>query len=665
MALVRRARSGPWTVALLVSAAVSCTAFGGPARAFDFFGLFGGDAAPEPSAKTLPYDITFEVQGDDSVESGLQQASNLYKLRRDAPPDGQTLVQRAQADFPPLIDVLWSAGYYNARVVVLVAGKPLEIALDREGQAARAANAYRGRARVPVKVVAETGPLFRLRTVRTLDRTTGLPFAPEVLPPRIVKLAPGDPARSADIKAATARISDWFRSRSYPLVRVLPPSPVVDHASLTMDLTLEVDTGPPAGIGEVIVKGPQTFPQEVVRSFIYLDYGQPYSPKALEDTRKSVATIPAAGSVRIREAHQLDANGNLPIFVEVTDRSPNLVGAQLGYSTIDGPRGRAFYEHRNLFGGAERLRIEAAAFFVPRNDGSRIKGPGDLKLSDIGERLTVSFLKPALGGSRYDLLLDAIAERNRVGGPRFGGYTDRLAGGTAALRYRFDETLSASAGIKYERGQTSDVISRIDYDLVGVPLSAKFDNTDKLLDPSTGFRITGTITPYPTVLGSSVGLTRATASASTYLALDEDARYILAGRIAGGSLIDAPDRLEVIPSNYRFYTGGSDSIRGYRYQTVGPRGPFNFTVGGRSEFDASLEARIKVTDNIGVVPFFDIGGAYASQLPDFRGDTRMSAGIGLRYYTGIGPIRLDVAFPITPRPGDQPVVLYVSIGQAF
>jgi translocation and assembly module TamA len=326
-----------------------------------------------------------------------------------------------------------------------------------------------------------------------------------------------------------------------------------------------------------------------------------------------------------------------------------------------------FYENRNLFGEAERLRLEGAAFLAPRNDGTRIKKPGDLKPSDLGARFTASFLKPALWGSRFDYTFDGIVERNRVGSPRFGGYTYRLGGATTGFRYRVDETLSATFGLKYERGQTSDVISNVDYQLVGLPLTVKFDNTDRPLDPSEGVRINAAVTPYPTFLGSSVGMTRATADASTYYALDEDRDYILAGRIGVGSLLDAPSDLREIPSNYRFYAGGGGSIRGYRYQTVAPRGPFGFIVGGRSLFEANIEARIKVTDSIGVVPFFDAGGAFSDRVPDIRlkDAVQMSAGIGLRYYTGIGPLRLDVAFPINPRRGDQPVVLYVSIGQAF
>lgn len=664
MRCVHRARIGHAILALSLGLVMTFGFSVERARAFDFFGLFS-DGIPDPSRTALPYDVTFESRGA-SVEGTMEAASNLYGLRKDAPPDGATLFARAQSDFAPVIDALWSMGYYNARLTITIAGQPVAIGQDSSSAAARAAEAHRGRSRVPIKVVADAGPQFRLRNISVINKATGAPFTPEQFPPRVLKLQPGDPAVTSSIRAAAARITDWFRTNSHPLVRVDSPGSTVDHAAQSVDVTFPVNVGSRAGIGEVSIKGPEKFPPEVVRSFIYLDYGEPYTPKRLDDTRKSIATIPAVGSVRIREGTALDARGNLPVFVEVGDRSPNLIGFQAAHSTIDGPTGRVFYEHRNLFGGAERLRLEGAAFFAPRINGTRVSGPEDLRTSDIGARFTVGFIKPALWGSPFDLTIDAIAERNRVGSSRFGGYTDRLAGGTVGFRYRWDETLSFTAGVKYEQGKTSDSISNVRYDIVGIPLGIKFDNTDNLLDPTKGFRVNANITPYSSALGSSVSMTRATADASAYYALDEDARYILAGRVAVGSLIEAPTNLANIPSNYRFYTGGGGSVRGYRYQTISPFGPFGFITGGRSLFEANLEARIKVTDTIGVVPFFDVGGAYNSKMPDFlKGDTQMSAGIGLRYYTGIGPIRLDVAFPLNARRGDQPAVLYVSIGQAF
>ena len=658
----------PWRrsiAAAIVLSAFSVIPPSGPALAFDFFGLFGSDEPPAPSASTLPYEVTFEVRGDDGVENRLQDASNLYRLRQDAPPDGETLLQRATADFAPLIDALWGAGYYDATVAIDIAGVPVRIGEFQSPAAVRAANALRNRARVPVKIVAETGPLFRMRNVQVLDQRTRQPFPAEELPSYVARLEPGDPAEASRVRAASARLIDHFRRRSYPLVKSPPPAPVVDHAADTMDVTFLVDPGPKAGIGPVSLHGPLNFDPEIVRSFIYLEEGEPYSPERLDSMRKSIASIPAAGSVRIRESDHLDRNGNLPIFVDVTDRAVNAAGYALGYSTIDGPTGRVYYENRNQFGGAERLRLQGDAFLAPRNNGTRIKDIGDWKLSDLGARFTVSFLKPALDGARFDLMVDGLAERYRTGGGRFGGYTARLAGGTGALRYRVDEPLSAPVGIKGERGRTSDVISNVDYTLIGVPLTMQFDNTNNPLDPTHGYRVSAAITPYPAFMGSSVAFTQATASASAYYSLDEEGRFVLAGRIRGGGFLDAPNEIQLIPSNYRFYAGGAGSIRGYRFQSVSPFGPFGFTIGGRSMFDSSIEARIKVTDSIGIVPFFDAGGAYASQFPEFFGDTRMAAGLGVFYVTAIGPVRLDVAFPLNPRKGDKEAVLYVSIGQAF
>ncbi len=599
------------------------------------------------------------------MEGRLLDASNLYRLRQDAPPDGDTLVQRADADFAPLIDALWGAGYYDAVVTVEIAGTTRRIGAGESGAAARAAEGFRDRGRVPVKVVAETGPLFRLRDLSIVDPGTGRPRAPDDPPLRVLKLAPGDPAVASDVRAGPARLVDYYRHRSYPLAKSPPPAPVVDHAAESMDVAFPVDPGPQAGLGAYTLRGPEGFDPDIVRSFIYLEQGEPYSPERLERARKAIASIPAVGSVRIREGEALDENGNLPLAIAVADRRVNAAGFTAGYSTVDGPNGRVFYENRNLFGGAERLRLQGDAFLAPRNNGTRLKSIGDFRFSDIGARATVSFLKPALDGSRFDGLFDGLVERNRTGGGRFAGYTDRLGGFTTGLRYRFSETFSVGAGIKFERGRTSDVISNVDYTLVGVPVTLQYDSTDRPLDPTTGIRVTGTLTPYPTAFGSSVGLTRGNVAASTYYALDEDARIVLAGRVGIGGFLDDPRRLELIPSNYRFYAGGAGSIRGYRYQSVSPLIAEGYTVGGRSLFDGSVEARVKVTETIGIVPFFDAGGAYASQFPRFFGDTRMSGGIGLTYATAIGPIRLDLAAPINPRRGDKPLVLYVSIGQSF
>ena len=128
--------------------------------------------------------------------------------------------------------------------------------------------------------------------------------------------------------------------------------------------------------------------------------------------------------------------------------------------------------------------------------------------------------------------------------------------------------------MQVQKGQTSDVLGKIDYFVVGTPVSLTYDSTDKPLDPSRGMRIIASVAPYPTFLGSTVGMTVSKATASAYYSLDEDARYILAGRIGFGSIVGAP--LDEIPANFRFFAGGGGSVRGYRYQSIGPQGPFGY-----------------------------------------------------------------------------------------
>lgn len=659
------ALSGGYAVAALVGLQAD------PAKAFDLssldvFGLFTKkDAPPAPSASTLPYKLDFDLgEANDAkaLTRTLQDASLLYRLRQDAPPDGETLSRRMAADLNPLVDALWSQGYFNADVSLVVDGVPLAVGSEPGAPLIRALEAHRNRDAVPIIVRIRPGKVFGFRNIDIVerDKADGVAIAD---PQKVSRLKAGEPATAASLRAAQAALVDYMRAQSRPLAKVVELRPVVDHAAGIMDVTYVLDAGPLAGFGDISLGQTDEIPPEVVRSFIYIEPGEPYSPKALSDTRKAIAKIPAVGSVRIRESDKLDGAGNLPIFVEVTERPKRLLGFSARYSTIDGPAVKVYWEHRNLFGGAERLRLESSVFLAPRINGTKIQNFGDFEQSDLGGRFGFSFMKPALNGSRYDWLLDGVATRERVGTNRYGGYTARYANVTTAIRRRFSDTFSVQAGVEVERGQTSDVLGQVDYTLVGIPLSVNYDSTDSLLDPTKGIRAVASFTPYPAFLGSTVGIYQTKAAVSAYYALDEDARYVLAGRVGFGSIAGAS--LNEIPATRRFYAGGGGSVRGYAYRSLSPLGPYWQLTGGRSLLELSAEARIKITDTIGIVPFFDAGTAFASSLPDGKQKLQMAAGLGLRYYTSIGPIRVDVAAPLNPRKGDKPVALYVSIGQAF
>jgi translocation and assembly module TamA len=443
-------------------------------------------------------------------------------------------------------------------------------------------------------------------------------------------------------------------------VRVTRQSPVIDHRDQTVDLTLAITPGPIATLGPVMVTGARAVDPAVIRSFIYTEPGDPYSPQAITATRRSVSRIEALGAVRVREGAALDGAGRLPLTVEVTERPPRLIGGSARYSTTDGPALRAYWAHRNLFGGAERLRLDADLFYtVLDRDGRSRRFEG----KDLGGRLSASFLKPALGGSRFDLLADAAIGRERT-----EAYDADTGLVMLAIRRRFTDSFSVQGGLEGEAGRITpapgpDLTRRFDYGLVGLPLSVIYDDTDRPLDATRGIKITGSVAPY---LGFGdaariFGIGRV--QASTYYALDAEARMVLAARIGFGSIVGG--EIGEIPSTRLFFAGGGGSVRGFDYKSLSPRGPTGRLTGGRSLVEGSLEARMKITETIGVVPFIDVGQAYAGAFPDGSEKLRIGVGLGLRYYTGLGPIRVDVATPLGRRKGESPYAVYVSIGQAF
>jgi translocation and assembly module TamA len=122
--------------------------------------------------------------------------------------------------------------------------------------------------------------------------------------------------------------------------------------------------------------------------------------------------------------------------------------------------------------------------------------------------------------------------------------------------------------------------------------------------------------------------------------------------------------LAEIPPDKLFFAGGGGSVRGYGFKSIGVDDGMGNVTGGRYLLEASLEARAKVTDTIGVVGFVDGGYVAADTFPGIE-DLRLGAGIGVRYYTGLGPLRADFAIPLNKRAGDPDYAIYVGIGQAF
>ena len=223
--------------------------------------------------------------------------------------------------------------------------------------------------------------------------------------------------------------------------------------------------------------------------------------------------------------------------------------------------------------------------------------------------------------------------------------------------YAYGVELLATAETDYD-AETGDR-KRNTYYIAGVNGQLGFDTTDDLLNPTEGFRLTALVQPEATVNQGFNPYVRARIDGSTYYAVSDS--LVLAGRIRLGT-IQGVGLYDIAPSR-RLYAGGGGSVRGYAYQGLGEQAPDGKPVGGRSLNEASVEARYRF-GNYGVVAFVDAGQAYSETMPQFS-DLRYGVGLGGRFYTNFGPIRLDVATPVNRRPGEARINVYVSIGQAF
>lgn len=607
---------------------------------------FFGKTKEEPVADAVPYKPTINViDAPRSLRKAIAAASNLNSMKKSPPSGAAGLLRRARADIDQITAALYANGYYAGTIRITIAGRDIDAPdILQVIEAARPAGP------VPVQVDVTTGPLFHFGEITLVDadRHRPLAMAPTL---KSLRLLPGEEAKSTSILDAEGRIAEFYRKEGHAFAKVVDKDVVADHATNLVNVTYVVSPGPAVAFGQVTVSGTEKVRPSFVQERVRIIPGEMFSPQRLADTRKSLLKYEAFSGVRVVEGTKLDANGRLPVDVEVTERKPRYIGFGAKYSSTDGSSINAFWGHRNLFGGAETLRLDGqVSWFGGKSEAVPDANP-------LGYRFAATFGKPGIWTPIDDLVAQAAVLREVT-----DAYVREGVTFTGGVRRNYSDQFSVQVGLDLEQSHVQDTNGSRDDTIVGVPIDVAYDTTDNALDPSKGIRASGTFEPFAYLGQASAGPMMFKGSLSAYRAFDEDKRYILAGKISAGTIFGA-DLLDVPPQR-RFYVGGGGSLRGYDYQSASPRNADGDIIGGLSFVTASVEARVKITDTIGLVPFIDIGAASEGSVPDL-GDLRYAAGLGLRYYTGIGPVRLDVAIPLNPEPDDAGYGIYISLGQSF
>ncbi|HWP01438.1 MAG TPA: autotransporter assembly complex family protein [Methylococcus sp.] len=607
-----------------------------PGRLYAILWVLTAPAGPAAhAADPQPYTVTIGQTGDAQMDRAFVDSSMLFSLREVSPVGPFALVARAREDVDRFLTVLHSFGYYDGRVDVRVAGKTLDEPTLIEWLARAPAQPP-----VPVTVTLIPGPLFHLGKVELHGNI------PEEVRERF-ELQPGGPARAADVLAAHEKLLEALHEKGYALARVDPPDAVLDPAAKRLDIAIRVDVGPRLDLGTIDLKGMEYVSESYLRRRLLVKSGKRFSPSAVETARRDLVATGLFSTVRVRVAEKPDEDGRLPLTFEVTERPRRAVGVNAAFSTDIGGSISASWLHRNLFGSGEQLNLTAG---VSQLGGNSTIG--------IGYDAGVGFLKP-------DFLRRDQALAVNLGALKIGldAYAQEAVTLSLLLKRKLSETWSGSVGLSGEQeAVTQQGITR-DYTLLGVPLELKYDSTDSALDPTRGIRAAVTATPTQPV-GGAGGNTFVLLqwAGSTYLDLGEPGRSVLALRGLIGD-VQGAGQLE-IPPDKRFYAGGSATIRGYKYQSIGPRFATNRPAGGTAVVAGTVEFRQRFLKDYGAVAFVDAGQVSADG-PPFTGTIGVGVGVGARYYTVIGPIRLDVAVPLQRRPGTGSFELYIGIGQAF
>lgn len=590
--------------------------------------------APALAADPQPYTVTLPPTGEALLDTALHDSSNLIALRENAPAGPFALVIRAREDAARLQSALGSFGHYDAKIAISIVGKDVDDpTLPDTLEAAKT--------QVEVAIAITAGPTYKLGKI-TL---TGPAIPPEAR--AALALTPGDPARAADVLAAQGRLLDSLRNTGHALAKVDTPAATLVPASKTLDVSYHVEAGPRVDLGPIAVDGLDRVDPAYVRRRLTIHQADPFDPTKIEEARQDLASLGVFATVRTRAATALDPQGQLPIDIDVTERPRHVIGANLAYSTDLGATAGVTFQHRNLFGSAEQLNLGAA---IANVGGSASRG--------AGYNVTAALTKPDIfvRNQSVTVSLQGIKEN-------LDAYDRTAALAGIQFNRKVTPALTATAGLQAQQSLLIQEGVTRNYTLLGVPIGLKYDTTgpEGLFEPTHGIKANLLATPTESFKGNAF-FTIVQFTGSTYVNLAAPGRSVVALRATVGTIQGATTFQ--VPPDQRFYAGGSGTVRGYRYQSVGPHFADNRPTGGSSLAAATLEFRQRFGESFGAAAFLDAGQVGASTSP-FGGQTRAGAGIGARYYTPIGPIRLDVAVPLNKQRNDDSFELYIGIGQVF
>jgi len=568
------------------------------------------------------YAVRIEVANDrsDVLELVREVEQTLNGRTVDGDLTGNALGYRIDQDTAYLAKRLQAAGYYAADIIPNMA---------QDG--------------VQAVFTLDPGLQFTFGEVKVEHMPfQGLPETGDLLPPfDFLNAAPSRPALANSVLEDEQKISDWLESNRCYFSYGVRHSAVVDRANQLVNVTYQVSTGRPATFGEVRFEGQASLEKEYLEQLVNLSSGSCFRRSQLNSIKVRLQGTGLLAGTVIRAADRPNPDGSVDVVFDIREAKHRTLKAGAKFSTDIGPGVSASWEHRNIFGEGEKLVTS-------------------LLLATVEQTLTTTLEKPFFRRRGQRLKLGAVVGREDNDAFETNGINV-----TSAIERDLKRNWKLGIGLGYgfERITEQDGTEE-DAAILDLPIYLAKDARDDALNPTKGWTVRLSSTPAFDTIDTGTGYVKNQFRGSYFQKLSSSGKAVLAGRVALGSLVGVAT--DDVPATERFYAGGGGSIRGYGYQLAGPVDEDLDPLGGRSFLEASLEMRVRVTETIGLAAFVDGGNVYDNNTPELGEDILWGAGIGLRYFTSFGPIRLDIAVPLDKRDGvDDDFQVYFGIGQAF
>lgn len=575
-----------------------------------------------PSAPSRAAEVV--VRAPDGLSESLRDASLSQTAVTEGRTEAQDLIAAAQADYRRVLGALYERGFFSAEVHILV-----------DGREASDLSALRPPASVgTIEIVVTPGPGF------VFSQAEVAPLPPQT--PPYPGFTVGASAGTEVMKEAANSGVDSWRQVGHAKAAVSAQDIQADHNRNTVAARFGIAPGPRLTFARPRIAANSAESEvrpERIRAIAGIPEGQVYDPDDVTTGERRLRRTGAFRAASINEDKAVGPNNTLGTEIEVEDAKQRRFGVGAEISTVEGLRLTGFWLHRNIFGGAERLRFDA-----------EVEGIGG-QTGGIDYSLGVTLTRPAFRHPDAQLTFRALLQREDE--PTYESDVFEIAVGIDRI---ISEQLSLSGEVGLRIAESTDTFGTRDFRHILLTGGATWDNRDSTTNPSKGAYADVELMPFVGFGGSASGA-RATADVRGYRAVGE--RVVLAGRLQAGAIMGPT--IANTPPDFLFYSGGGGTVRGQGYQSLGV-GTGATRTGGRSFAALSTEVRTEVTEKIGAVAFVDFGYVAASSTFS-GGDWHAGAGLGIRYQTGIGPLRADLAVPVTG--GGNSVSLYVGIGQSF